>query len=66
MDEIEAELNAEDANLVTIDSRYVQAIEQENIWLNCEVVQLRAAIINLHQMYQAEVAKVKGLSMTTD
>jgi hypothetical protein len=66
MDEIEAELNAEDANLVTIDSRYVQAIEQENIWLNCEVAQLRAAIINLHQMYQAEVAKVKGLSMTTD
>jgi hypothetical protein len=66
MNEIENELNAEDSNLVTIDSRYIQAIEQENTWLNCEVAQLRLAIINLHQMYQAEVAKVKGLSMTTD
>ena len=62
MAEIEAELEAEDENLVSIDHRYVQAIEQENLWLHGEVAQLRMALINLDQMYQAEKAKVRAFS----
>lgn len=62
MAEIEAELEAEDENLVSIDYRYVQAIEQENMWLHGEIAQLRAALINLDQMYQAEAAKVRAFS----
>jgi hypothetical protein len=63
MDEIESGLKAEDTNLVSIDWRYVQTIERENTWLNCEVAQLRSAIINLHQLYQVEAAKVSALSI---
>ena len=62
MEEIEAELEAEDENLVSIDWRYVQAVEQENMWLHAEVAQLRTALINLDQMYQAEKAKVRAFS----
>lgn len=62
MAEIEAELEAEDENLVSIDWRYVQAVEQENMWLHVEVAQLRTALINLDQMYQAEKAKVRAFS----
>lgn len=62
MAEIEAELEAEDDNLVSIDWRYVQAVEQENMWLHAEVAQLRTALINLDQMYQAEKAKVRAFS----
>ena len=62
MAEIEAELEAEDENLVSIDYRYVQAVEHENIWLNGEIAQLRMALINLDQMYQAEKAKVRAFS----
>jgi hypothetical protein len=62
MAEIEAELDKEDKNLISIDCRYVQMIEQENMWLRAEVGQLRAALINLNQMYQAEAAKVKAFS----
>ena len=66
MAEIEAELEAEDANLVSIDWRYVQAVEQENMWLHAEVAQLRTALINLDQMYQAEKAKVRAFSTSCD
>ena len=65
MEEIDAELEkemVEDENLVSIDWRYVQTIEQENMWLHGEVAQLRAALINLDQMYQAEAAKVRAFS----
>lgn len=62
MDEIEAELEAEDENLVSIDWRYVQTIEEENFWLHGEIAQLRMALINLDQMYQAEKAKVRAFS----
>ena len=62
MAEIEAELEAEDENLVSIDYRYVQAVEQENVWLHGEIAQLRLALINLDQMYQAEAAKVRAFS----
>jgi len=62
MAEIETELEAEDENLVSIDHRYVQAIEQENFWLHGEVAQLRMALINLDQMYQAEAAKVRAFN----
>jgi len=59
MAEIEAELEAEDENLVSIDWRYVQTVEQENMWLRAEVRQLRISLINLDQMYKAEAAKVR-------
>jgi hypothetical protein len=62
MAEIEAELEAEDENLISIDWRYVQTIEQENMYLHAEVAQLRMALINLDQMYQAEKAKVRAFS----
>lgn len=62
MAEMEAEMEAEDENLVSIDWRYVQTIEQENTTLLQEVAQLRVALINLDQMYQAEKAKVRAFS----
>ena len=65
MEELEAELNAEDANLITIDGRYVQTIEEENLWLGNEVAHLRAALINLDYLYQIEAAKVRALNVPT-
>lgn len=62
MEEIEADLEADDENLVSIDWRYVQAIEQENMGLHAEIAQLRMALINLDHMYQAEKAKVRAFS----
>ena len=62
MAEIEAELEAEDENLVSIDWRYIQAVEQENMWLHTEVAQLRIVLINLDQIYQAEKNKVTAFS----
>ena len=62
MDEIEELLDAEDANLVQIDGRYVEVLEQENWGMRSEIAQLRAALINLDQMYQAEAAKVRAFS----
>lgn len=62
MDEIEALMDEEDANLVSIDWRYVQAVEQENWTLRAEMQQLRAALINLDQMYQVETAKVRAFN----
>lgn len=66
MAEIEAELEAEDANLVSIDGRYVQTIEQENMYLHGEVAQLRAALINLDMMYRTEAAKVTAMVQNTN
>ena len=43
MAEIEAELEAEDENLVSIDGRYVKAIEEENLRMRAEIAQLRAS-----------------------
>jgi hypothetical protein len=62
MDEIEEMLVAEDENLISIDGRYVQAIEEENWAMRAEIAQLRAALINLDMMYQAETAKVRAFS----
>jgi hypothetical protein len=62
MAEIESELDAEDENLISIDYRYVQSVEQENFWLRGEIAQLRMALINLDQMYKAEKAKVRAFS----
>lgn len=62
MEEIEDELAAEDQNLVSIDYRYIQTIEYENCQLHEEISQLRMALINLDQMYQAEKAKVRAFS----
>ena len=57
MAEIAEELAAEDETLVSIDWRYVDALEKDNVWLHAEVAQLRAALVNLETMYQAEKAK---------
>lgn len=62
MDEIEEMLEAEDENLISIDGRYVDRLETENWALNAEVIQLRVALINLDQKYQAEAAKVRAFS----
>lgn len=63
MDEIDAEIEAENANLVSIDGRYVQALEVENLWLRNEMAQLRASILNLDYLYQVEAAKVRALNI---
>jgi uncharacterized protein YPO0396 len=63
LDEIEDLLDEEDENLIKIDGRYVQQIEAENWSMSAEIAQLRAAIINLDQMYQAEAAKVRAFSV---
>jgi hypothetical protein len=65
MDEIEAELAAEDENLVSVDWRYIKTIEEENMYLHCEVAQLRQALINMEQMYKAEAAKVRAFNATS-
>ena len=59
MDEIEKFLEEEDMNLITIDGRYVQQLESENQSMNMEIMLLRAALINLEKMYQAESARVR-------
>jgi hypothetical protein len=56
------EMIEEDENLISIDGRYVQVIEQENNWFRGEIAQLRAALINLDRMYQVEAAKVRAFS----
>jgi len=63
MAEIEALMDAEEEHLVTIDGRYVYTLEQENMWLRSEVHQLRQALVNLDQMYKAEVAKVRAFKI---
>jgi len=62
MEDIDSELQAEDSNLITIDHRYIQTIEQENMCLRAEIAQLRMALINLDHLYQAEKAKVTAFS----
>ena len=59
--EIEAAMEEEDKELISIDWRYVNAIEQENKWLHREIAQLRMALINSDRMYQAEAAKVRAV-----
>lgn len=49
MGEIEDELEAADKNLISIDYRYVQLIEQENTELHQEIAKLRIALLNLEQ-----------------
>jgi hypothetical protein len=65
MDEIEELLEEDDENLVRIDGRYVQELEQENCAMTTEIAQLRAALINLDMMYQAEAAKVRAFTTTS-
>jgi hypothetical protein len=62
MAEIEDELVAEDANLVSIDKRYLKLVEEENLSMRCELTILRQAIANLDMMYRAEAAKVIAFS----
>ena len=62
MEEIEAAMEEEDKDLISIDGRYVEAIEQENKWLHAEIAQLRMALINMNRMYQDEAVKVRAFS----
>ena len=43
MAEMDAELEAENYNLITIDGRYVKEIEEENMRMRAEISQLRAS-----------------------
>jgi hypothetical protein len=60
MDEIEGDLMNEDANLVTVDMRYLRLVEQENMFMRNELNILRQAITKMDQMYQVEAAKVRA------
>jgi len=62
MAEIEEFLEKEDSHLAYIDTRYIEAMEQDLWQMRSEIAQLRAALINLDQMYQAEAAKVRAFS----
>jgi len=62
MAEIEEFLEEEDSHLAYIDTRYIEAMEQDLWQMRSEIAQLRAALINLDQMYQAEAAKVRAFS----
>jgi hypothetical protein len=44
LNEIESLINDEDMNLVSIDSRYIQVIEEENIMLRNEIAYLRSLL----------------------
>jgi predicted RNA-binding protein YlqC (UPF0109 family) len=75
--EIEEE---DDMHLISIDGRYVKAIEEENVRLmsfvkayefeKCsmlsEIEQLREALIRIDNMYKAEAAKVRAFGFGTD
>ena len=65
MDEIEDILEEEEANLISIDGRYVQHIEGENYAMRQEIAQLRAALISMDMMYQAEAAKTRSFNETS-
>jgi hypothetical protein len=65
MDEIEDILEEEEANLISIDGRYVQQIEAENWAMRQEIAQLRAALISMDMMYQAEAAKTRAFSSSS-
>jgi hypothetical protein len=62
IDEIEAEIEADNQNLVYVDRRYIQTIEEENTWLRNELFQLRTALINADILYRAEAAKVRAFT----
>jgi predicted acetyltransferase len=57
MAEIEAELDAEDDNLISIDHRYVKAIEEENSRVLEENSRLCATIahMKMEQMHQQQM-----------
>lgn len=65
MDEIEAEIEKEEAHFALFDTRYVEAIEQDNVAMATEIAQLRAALINLDQIYQVESAKVRAFNIVS-
>lgn len=62
-DEVEALMEEDDAHLVYVDGRYIQVIEEENMWLRNEVLQLNQALINLDHMYKVEAAKARAFSL---
>lgn len=47
MDELEALMNEEDAHIVSIDSRYIKAIEEENAMMNIEIARLRSIVMRM-------------------
>jgi len=63
-DEVEALMEEDDAHLVYVDGRYIQVIEEENMWLRNEVLQLNQALINLDHMYKVEAAKARAFSLS--
>ena len=62
-DEVEALMEEDDAHLVYVDGRYIQVIEEENMWLRNEVLQLNQSLINLDHMYKVEAAKARAFSL---
>lgn len=62
-DEVEALMEEEEAHLVYVDGRYIQVIEEENMWLRNEVLQLNQALINLDHMYKLQAAKARAFSL---
>lgn len=58
MDEIERIMDEDDMHLITIDGRYVQSLEQDNMCLKAEIDALRFALFNLDRMYKAEFSRL--------
>ena len=59
MDEMEDAMDENECNLITIDWRYVNAMEHENAYMRMEIDKLRATLIHVDRMYQAEIIKSK-------
>jgi hypothetical protein len=59
LDEIEALMEADDENLISVDKRYIQEIEKENMWLRGEVFRLRESLISMDKLLSfVDIGKV--------
>jgi len=62
MEEDEANMEEEDQHLVSIDSRYIQALEAENLELNNRLLQFMNQSWNFESAYNTEVIKTQALT----
>jgi len=62
MDEVEAAINEEDQHLVSVDSRYIQALEEENANYRQLCDQYFAEYYKAFEMYKTEAIKSQTLA----
>jgi len=62
MDEVEAAIEEDDQHLVSIDSRYIQALEEENTICRLLCNQYFAEYCKVFEMYKTEAIKTQALA----